>query len=93
MRKGLTQKEAAKHLHRSVNTIKGWESGRSDPSTLDDVVRLCQLYGVSVDYYITGSRSDSLPDKHIETATKLAKLSPSAQQAILSLIDELLPAD
>lgn len=43
-----TQKEAAKLLKVSERTISRWESGKAAPS-VDHFVRLCRLYGCSVD--------------------------------------------
>lgn len=43
---GYTQKEVAKELHRSPNTIASWESGTTAPR-IDELEDLCKLYNIS----------------------------------------------
>jgi transcriptional regulator with XRE-family HTH domain len=45
---GLSQKEVAKILKISNNTVTNWESGKSFPSA-DKIYELCKLYNISYD--------------------------------------------
>lgn len=45
---GITQKEAAKRLEVSHDTIKRWESGRTFP-TAPDILKICALYSTTFD--------------------------------------------
>ena len=45
----LTQKQAAKLMGRNKQTIVNWESGKTEIS-FGDVLRLCQVYDVPVEY-------------------------------------------
>lgn len=59
---GLTQQDIASLLHKSLSTIKKWESPTgAEPSNLDDVIRLCEAYDVSVEWYLCGSKNRNRP--------------------------------
>lgn len=45
----LTQEQAAKLMGRNKQTIVNWESGKTKIS-FGDVLRLCQVYDVPVEY-------------------------------------------
>ena len=45
----LTQKQVAKLMGRNKQTIVNWESGKTEIS-FGDVLRLCQVYDVPVEY-------------------------------------------
>ena len=45
----LTQKQVAKLMGRTKQTIVNWESGKTEIS-FGDVLRLCQVYDVPVEY-------------------------------------------
>ena len=45
----LTQEQAAKLMGRNKQTIVNWESGKTEIS-FGDVLRLCQIYDVPVEY-------------------------------------------
>lgn len=44
----LTQKEVCEKLGISVQTMVNWESGKTMP-TVDNALKLCDLYGVKLD--------------------------------------------
>jgi len=48
---GMSLAETAKHMGVSEKTISRWEKGENDPS-LDNLKRLANLYGVSIDELI-----------------------------------------
>lgn len=52
-RLGWSQAELAKHLRVSPSTVGMYEQGRREPS-LTGAVELSRLFGVSVDYLLTG---------------------------------------
>ena len=59
---GLTQQVIASLLYKSLSTIKKWESpSGTEPSNLDDVIRLCEAYGVSVEWYLCGTKNRNRP--------------------------------
>lgn len=49
--KGLTQKQIAKELKISEDSIYNWEKGRSEPSILD-LINLSTLLNVTIDYLV-----------------------------------------
>jgi transcriptional regulator with XRE-family HTH domain len=50
---GLSQAELAAHLHISASAVGMYEQGRREPS-LKGIVELARVFGVSVDYLLTG---------------------------------------
>ncbi len=50
---GLSQRELAAALCVSTSTIGMYEQGRREPS-IDRVIALSRLFGVSTDYLLTG---------------------------------------
>ncbi len=51
---GMSQAELARHLCVSPSAVGMYEQGRREPS-LDRVVALSRLFGVSADYLLTGT--------------------------------------
>lgn len=51
--KGLTQAALAARMNRTQQAVNKWINGLSQPS-LEDVLRLSDLFGVSVEYLMTG---------------------------------------
>jgi transcriptional regulator with XRE-family HTH domain len=47
--RGLTQERVAELLGHDQPTIQRWERGTRTPGTLDDLVALCDVLGVSAD--------------------------------------------
>lgn len=52
-KKNLSQEEVALELGVSRQTISKWETGQTTPD-FDKIVPLCELYGISTDYLLTG---------------------------------------
>ena len=50
---GMTQRKLAKELHVSLSAIGMYEQGRRIPS-VEMLVQMADLFGVSLDYLITG---------------------------------------
>lgn len=54
---GLTQKDVAKAMHVSKQTIVNWEKGLSEP-TINQGRAIEQLYNLSMDYIFLPSKSN-----------------------------------
>ena len=57
---GMSQAELAGRLHISPSTVGMYEQGRREPS-VDTLVALSQVFGVSLDYLVSG-QPDTLRD-------------------------------
>lgn len=55
---GMSQAELARHLKVSASAIGMYEQGRRQPAA-DTLVALGEVFGVSVDYLLTGRVSES----------------------------------
>lgn len=53
----LTQKELAKILGVSNNTVNGWENGRGEPS-LSQLRKISELSGISMDFIYVPEKSN-----------------------------------
>ena len=49
--KGLTQKQLAKELNISEDSVYNWEKGRSEPS-INDLITLATMLDVTIDYLV-----------------------------------------
>ena len=49
--KGFTQKQVAKELNVSEDSVYNWEKGRSEPS-ITDLISLSTLLDVTIDYLV-----------------------------------------
>lgn len=58
-RQGQTQEQLAETLDVSRQSVSKWESGQSYPE-MDTILRICELYSVSLDTLMRGSVEDSL---------------------------------
>ena len=64
--KGWSQTELARQLHISASAVGMYEQGRREPS-LEGVVELAEVFGVSADYLLTG-RPLTQRDEHALSA-------------------------
>ena len=89
--KGLTQAELAETLHISTSALGMYEQERRQPA-LDLIVQIAHIFGVSVDYLLTGRPTTS---NDLETCTQaLFYLYNRFQADIYSLFsDDLSPKD
>lgn len=55
---GISQAQLAKALHVSPSTVGMYEQGRRVPA-LDILLSMAKLFGVSLDYLVTGSESET----------------------------------
>ena len=49
--KGLTQKQFAKALNTTDDSIYSWERGRSQPS-IEMIINICKVLSISADYLL-----------------------------------------
>ena len=49
--KNLLQKDVASAVNHSITCISDWERGKREPS-IDDLIRLADFFGVSIDYLV-----------------------------------------
>ena len=63
---GLSQKEVAITLRVSSPSVSDWESGKKNP-TSDNLIKLADLFGVTVDYLLgrDTSASSSVPSADV----------------------------
>lgn len=90
---GLSIQEVAKKLGKSVSTVHGWEAedGRC-PRNMEDLVSMCQLYGITTDWYLEG-REPVLRERvydycpHAEViVTSLGKMDVQRREAVAQLV-------
>lgn len=62
-KRGMRQAELADILHISPSTVGMYEQGRRTPS-LSMVVRLSRVFGVTVDYLLTGKDPQNITQQH-----------------------------
>lgn len=89
----LTQTELAEKLKVSRQTVSNWEMGEVLPST-DNLGRLSELYGVSMDYLING---DAQPPKAAvavmeKPEPERLRRKPALMGAVIGLIISLVIA-
>lgn len=49
--KNTTQKQLAKELKISEDTIYNWEKGRSEPS-IDDLIKISTFFNITIDFLV-----------------------------------------
>ena len=74
--KGLSQAQLAEQLGVSPSAVGMYEQGRREPSA-DTLVALSEVFGVSVDYLLTGK---PFPEERRELETLLMSRIEAAQQ-------------
>lgn len=65
---GLEQKEAAKRIGVTVQTLLNWEKGRTAP-TIDLAIKMCEVYGVNLDDLIFLTQNPTKLEKTDEKAS------------------------
>lgn len=77
---GITQEDAAARLNKSRHTYAKWEQGKTVPASLEDIVKLCDLYDISIDWLVRGKIQISAQD--------LVQLKIEIDQAIEEVLDK-----
>ena len=57
--KNLLQKDIASAVNHSITCISDWERGKREPS-IDDLIRLADFFGVSIDYLVGREEEDGV---------------------------------
>lgn len=63
--KNLTQKELSEILHYSDNAVSSWETGKTLPNNPETLMKLSELYNVSLEELLYGERKNSKNSKEI----------------------------
>lgn len=92
---GLSIAQVAATLGKSRSTVHAWEV-TSSPRSGDDIVALCQLYGITTDWYLEGrgpmQRPRTAADQELESLlSALDRLNPVQQTALAQLVQTMLP--
>ena len=89
---GLPQKAVALELAVKQPSISDWESGRTFP-TVDNLIRLADLYGVSIDCLLGREKTKKGQTQNSEEAELLAiyrQLTPAGKAALLAAAEGML---
>lgn len=98
----ITQKELAKHLNLTANSICEWENMRSEPN-ISTLIKIASLFQCSIDYLV--GREDDLGNIVIQNDSELSltsseqtllrdfrKLVPETQNYIIGIVQNLATA-
>ena len=80
----ITQEQAAEALDISRQTVSNWENGKSYPDIVS-VLRMSDLYGVSLDYLLKGEVSMKDYLDYVEESTNVVKSKVRLSKLILIL--------
>lgn len=84
-RQGQTQEQLAETLDVSRQSVSKWESGQSYPE-MDTILRICELYSVSLDTLMRGSVEDSLVEDTAQYDTFMNRFSKRMAFAVGGII-------
>lgn len=89
---GMTQEDLAKKLDKDYSTIGKWELGQRSPMMID-VIRIAELFNVSLEHLIGSPISDSDHDEINLQQYKIlfdkdTKLTDNQKEFILNTIEE-----
>lgn len=95
--KGLMQKDIASVVNHSITCILDWERGKREPS-IDDLIRLADFFGCTVDYLIGREVEDGvvivsgneLSKDESALIDKLRRLDPLNKELAYQYVDFLL---
>lgn len=75
--KNLSQGELAEMLGVSRQSVSKWENNSATPD-LDKIVKLCEIYGITIDELVKGEESDtaSIPAVHLNEFQKEETIKP-----------------
>lgn len=85
----LSREHVAKAMYKSPHTIKSWETSSRQPRTLREVERLCEILGITVNWYLTGLPpiKPIVPgEKEQELLALFSELTDRQKDAILELM-------
>ena len=87
-----TQKELAEKLNLLSSQVNKYESGLNIPS-IDKLIQLAQIFGISLDYLLTGNNnpSSSLNNSNLlERFHALENSNPEDLDTVIKLIDAII---
>ncbi len=88
--RGWTQRELAKRAHISQSTLSSLTRNHFQP-TLPTLEALCQAFGITLaQFFAEDPSSTQLTDEHKELVRCYSMLTPSQQQAVLTLLKSML---
>ena len=92
--KGLLQSDVAKYIGKSERLVGFYENGERDPNT-DTLLKLSELFDVSVDYILgksdsKDSKSVNLNDIDIAFASGIRGLNKENQKTLKNIMEGLL---
>lgn len=94
--KDLLQKDVASAVNHSITCISDWERGKREPS-IDDLIRLADFFGVSIDYLVGREEEDGvvivsgneLSKDESVLVDKLRRLDPLNKELAYQYVDFL----
>lgn len=94
LRKGKrwTQKELAARLEIRFQQLNKYEGGFNVPP-VEILLKLGELFGVTVDYLLTGETADGIPLRNLQLIDRfreVEQLEADDQEAVLKLIDAMV---
>lgn len=87
-----TQKELAAKLDMQFAQLNKYEGGLHAPP-LDKIVELAEIFDTTVDYLLTGNRSDERPLHNLrllERFKELEEVNAGDQETVIKLIDAMI---
>lgn len=91
-KKGWTQKELAAQIGVQFSLLNKYECGLHAPP-LDKLVQLAEVLDTSVDYLLTGSRTDAVPltsTRLLERFRELEQFGVEDRETVVRLIDAMI---
>jgi transcriptional regulator with XRE-family HTH domain len=89
------QKELAAKLDMHFSQLNKYEGGQHSPS-LEKLVEMAEIFDTTVDYLLTGNRSDERPLHNLrllERFRELENVNAGDQDAVIRLIDAMIVKD
>ncbi len=83
---GINSNELGRLLSLKKGPLTDWKNQKSKP-TLDQLVKMCEIFAVSADYLLFGTAHKDLTTEECNLLDKYIALSPYDKEDILALID------
>lgn len=79
---GYSQEQLAEMLEISRQAVSKWESAQGYPD-IENVIRLSQIYHVSTDYILLGSKNEASPDDVLPEKPEVKReMHPTTRKAL-----------
>lgn len=82
---GYSQEQLAEMLEISRQAVSKWESAQGYPD-IENVIRLSQIYHVSTDYILLGSKNETSPDDVLPEKSKVKREMHATTRKTLCII-------